>query len=262
MLLLACRTTVHHPLGCIVHWKHGSHSPRQAYYRKLHQSTPEDSWKCYCRQLFGTLLQKGSKTWKKRKINRTKNASQNRWDDRMNKPAWTVEKNGKKWQMKPNPYPKAIVRHLEKPSWFETNRRKIRGHGVGMLCGCTRVSWSAKPQKLQKLRWSVWNKSPIPRFSKKLSMWNIMKHSSQEGKHRQYFSCNDMFSLHQQDLAMKTKSNWTCDCSALAVYLSKTGLQGMFLELFHNCIAERTRCCKCLQRCKINSNGMKGKCCW
>ena len=50
--------------------------------------------------------------------------------------------------------------------------------------------------------------------------------------------------------SMKTKSNWACDHSAQAVHLSKTGLQGVFLELYHNCIAERTRCCKCLQRYK------------
>lgn len=193
MLLLACRTTVHHPLGCIVHWKHGSHSPRQAYYRKLHQSTPKDSWQLLLQAICLALYcRKEARPEKKRKMNRTKDASENGWDDRMNKPAWTswtVEKNGKKLQMKPNhaePLPQAIVRHLEKPSWFET--KKDQGARSWYALRLHQSQLKRKTAKIAKLRWSVWNKSPIPQFSKNL-MWNIMKHSSQKGKHRQYLSC-------------------------------------------------------------------------
>ena len=103
----------------------------------------------YCRQSFWHFIAERKQDLKKEDERRML-ISQNGWDDRMNKPVLTVEKNGQKRQMKPHPHPKAIVRHLEKPSWFETwDGRKIRGHGFGMLCGCTKASWSAKLRKLR-----------------------------------------------------------------------------------------------------------------
>lgn len=154
MLLLACRTTVHHPLGCIVHWKHGSHSPRQAYYRKLHQSTPKDSWQLllqaiclalYCRK--EARPEKKGRWTERRTLVKTDGMTE--WTNLLGHLGlWRRMGKKCKWsRTMPNPYPRPLSGTLR--SHRDLKRRKIRGHGVGMLCGCTRVSWSAKPRKLQ-----------------------------------------------------------------------------------------------------------------